>query len=249
MWSDANVSIHQKRCQIIFLMTLMTSFLGLYLPYRCTRQREWLVMPTTNLAWATLLSVLVNGSIMAIEYALDQAVYTLIGAVDHFVRLAVAMTGLAMGFSMQIFLVHYIHAQEGASLRRWRRVVWTKMAGVPNAQLVECNDLAAACPGDCAICLEPLVALPEHLALSPIHRKRVGLPNGPVEASLRAHVSRLVCGRMDDARGDLSAVPGAHWEPEAMSEDLPPTWRPRRRRRNAKHSGSSVHRDSGCSQS
>eukprot|EP00913_Durusdinium_trenchii_P021643 g20337.t1 len=170
---------------IIFLMTLMTSFLGLYLPYRCTRPREWLVMPTTNLAWATLLSV--NGSIMAIEYALDQAVYTLIGAVDHFVRLAVAMTGLAMGFSMQIFLVHYIHAQEGASLRRWRRVVWTKMAGVPNAQLVECNDLAAACPGDCAICLEPLVALPElQLSVEVGVPREVGLLKLPCEHTYHA---------------------------------------------------------------
>lgn len=55
MWSDANVSIHQKRCQIIFLMTLMTSFLGLYLPYRCTRPVSstwiWFSLVSFGILW------------------------------------------------------------------------------------------------------------------------------------------------------------------------------------------------------
>lgn len=134
---------------IVMLMTSMTTFVGLYIPYRCTRQRVWLVMPTTNLVWSTLFSLVVNGSIIAVDYSFEE------------------------GFSMQIFLVHYMYVQEGAAVRRFRRWLWIKMVGTPAAQLIECEDLAAACPGECAICLEPLVCLPEHLALSPARGSKV----------------------------------------------------------------------------
>lgn len=158
---------------IVMLMTSMTTFVGLYIPYRCTRQRFWLVMPTTNLVWSTLFSLVVNGSIIAVDYSFEEEIYDVINLVDHMIRLAVALAGLGMGFSMQIFLVHYMYVQEGAAVRRFRRWLWIKMVGTPAAQLIECEDLAAACPGECAICLEPLVCLPEHLALSPARGSKV----------------------------------------------------------------------------
>ncbi|CAL1140013.1 unnamed protein product [Cladocopium goreaui] len=158
---------------IVMLMTSMTTFVGLYIPYRCTRQRVWLVMPTTNLVWSTLFSLVVNGSIIAVDYSFEEEIYDVINLVDHMIRLAVALAGLGMGFSMQIFLVHYMYVQEGAAVRRFRRWLWIKMVGTPAAQLIECEDLAAACPGECAICLEPLVCLPEHLALSPARGSKV----------------------------------------------------------------------------
>lgn len=175
---------------IVMLMTSMTTFVGLYIPYRCTRQRVWLVMPTTNLVWSTLFSLVVNGSIIAVDYSFEEEIYDVINLVDHMIRLAVALAGLGMGFSMQIFLVHYMYVQEGAAVRRFRRWLWIKMVGTPAAQLIECEDLAAACPGECAIYdlenfhqgytpplgvsrLEPLVCLPEHLALSPARGSKV----------------------------------------------------------------------------
>jgi len=175
---------------IVMVMTSMTTLVGLYIPYRCTRQRVWLVMPTTNLIWSTLLSLVVNGLILTVDYSFEEEVYDVIKVVDHSIRLTVALAGLAMGFSMQIFLAHYLYVQEGATFRRLRRMVWIKVVGTPAAQLVECEDLAAACPGECAICLEPLMSLPEHLALSPARgskaSRQVGLLKLPCEHTFHA---------------------------------------------------------------
>ncbi|CAJ1359789.1 unnamed protein product [Effrenium voratum] len=159
---------------IVMVMTLMTSFAGLYIPFRCTRQRFWLIMPTTNLIWSTLLSMLVNGIIIFIDQSFEEQVYDMAEILDHLVRIVVAMAGLAMGISMQFFLIHYLYIHEAAELRRWKRLVWRKVVGAPSAQLVLCDDLAV-CPGECAICLEELVDLPDELAVSPKAGSKVAI--------------------------------------------------------------------------
>ena len=123
---------------------------------------------------------------------------------------------------------------------------WRKLAGESRAQLVECEDLAAKCPGDCAICasapfspllkavqqgLEALSSLPEHLAFSPRGKqlRDVGLLRFPCQHTF--HASCADC--LDDSRGHLPPLPGSDWELKAMPEDLsspagrlqrPPRW-------------------------
>ncbi|CAE7265144.1 AMFR [Symbiodinium microadriaticum] len=158
---------------IVILMTLMTCFAGLYIPYRCTRQRLWLVMPTTNLIWSTVLSIAVNAAVIAIDSTFVTEVYNMADMLDNLVRLLVAMAGLAMGVSMDFFLVHYLYAHEAPEIRRLKRKVWKMLVGGPSAQLVECDNLASSCPGGCAICLEPLSELREDLAFSPQRGSKV----------------------------------------------------------------------------
>lgn len=152
---------------VVLFANLAAAPVGLFLPWYCSRQYQWMIVPTVNIFSATLLSILVSVSIVLVDRAVLQKVAASDMMTDEFVRTLIAVAGIAMATSLVVFLVHYSMVQEAADIRRMARKVKRFMWWEPTPKVLLCEDLEVVAPGECAICLEDLASLPASMAHEP----------------------------------------------------------------------------------
>lgn len=151
----------------VLLSSLAAAPIGLFAPWCCNRQqRQFSIVPTSNIFSATALSFLVGGGFLCI----DRSANNLPGRpfiTDDFVRTLIAVAGMGMAFSLVSFLLHYTVLQLSQDGRRMVRRVRKMSRWAPKAKLVYCadmDDLATRGPGECAICLDTLAEMEDDAA-------------------------------------------------------------------------------------
>jgi len=142
-------------------MNMLAAPAGLFLPWYCTRQRQWLIVPTVNIFSATFLSILVSSGVVVLERSLVSRVPINRLITDEFVRTLIAVCGISMATSLIFFLVHYTMVQEAADVKRLARRVRRLSWWAPKAKVVLCDDFVSVVSGECAICLDELSCIPE----------------------------------------------------------------------------------------
>mmetsp|Transcript_93859 Transcript_93859/g.265526 ORF Transcript_93859/g.265526 Transcript_93859/m.265526 type:complete len:318 (-) Transcript_93859:97-1050(-) len=150
----------------IIVGNLVSTPLGLFGPWYLWQQ-QWAVVPTGNIFIATLLSCLVSILVLIVDSAAICDVPFDKMMSDQFLRTAIAVCGIAMASSLVTFLLHYNVMAEGAGITRSCRRCRKRYLWSPTAKLLLCDDLAAAAPEKCAICLDDLANLPAELACGP----------------------------------------------------------------------------------
>lgn len=160
--------LHMMLSGAFFWLVLATSFLsastGIFAPWCFDRQQRLeRYVPTSNIFWATLLSVLINGTLVIGERYITQDepedISTLFNT-DEFVRSMIAISGIGMALSLLTFLMHYAFGAQVKNVHRFYRRVVKLTRWAPKAKIVLCTDLETVAPGECAICLDALADLP-----------------------------------------------------------------------------------------
>lgn len=154
----------------VLLMNFLAAPAGLFMPWYCTRQRQWLIVPTVNIFSATFLSILVSSAVVIVERSLIAEVPIELMITDEFVRTLIAVCGISMATSLIFFLVHYTVVQEAPDIRRLARRIRRLSWWAPKAKIVLCDELLSVVSGECAICLDDLASLPASAAHAPVAR-------------------------------------------------------------------------------
>lgn len=140
---------------LVVLMDLVSAFAGLLMPWRCPRQRARLLMPLARMSSGAGLAIFVCGAIVTSERAMIKDVRE-DAMLTGFQVTMIAVAGMATSTSSLYFVLITTLPTEMRELHHIARRKRLLSRWSSKAQEVLCDDMEAAVPGECAICLEEL---------------------------------------------------------------------------------------------